>query len=194
LRTTGERSVRTGPLHRSRLDTTRSKIAMTATLTHDTAMAAKIDYRLEHLFTYRLGFSVPPELIGPTPEGLRLTFYLPGGEFAGPRLRGRILPVGGDWLTVRPDGVAILDLRTTFETEDGALIYAPFTAVLDLGPNGYDALLNGRLAPDGTHFRSVPRYSTAHPGYAWLNRVQCLGIGQVFPSQAEARCDVYAVR
>jgi hypothetical protein len=167
---------------------------MTAILTEGKPTTTTIDYHLEHLFTYRLGFSLPPEVIGPTPEGLRVTFYLPGGEFAGPRLRGRILPVGGDWLVVRPDGVGILDLRTTFETADGALIYAPFTAVLDLGASGYDDLLNGRLAPDGTPFRSVPRYSTAHPDYAWINRVQCLGIGQVFPSQGEARCDVYAVR
>jgi hypothetical protein len=153
-----------------------------------------IDYRLDYLFTYRLGFLVPPEAIGPTPAGLRVNFYFSGGDLNGPALRGHIRPVGGDWLTVRPDGVAILDLRTTFETEDGALIYAPFTAVLDLGENGYQDLLAGRLAPDGTPFRSVPRYETAHPAYEWLHRVQCLGIGQVFPSRGEARCDVYAVR
>jgi hypothetical protein len=154
----------------------------------------RFDVNLEHLFSYRLGLHLPPELIGPTPEGLRLNFYLAGGELAGPRLRGRILPVGADWLLVRPDGVGILDLRTTFETEDGALIYAPFSAVIDLGEDGYHALLRGELAADGTSFRSVPRYLTTHSDYAWLNRVQCVGIGQVFPSRAEARCDVYALR
>jgi hypothetical protein len=158
------------------------------------ALVPGIEYRLDHLFTYRLGFRVPPEAIGPTPAGLRVNFYFSGGEFVGPELRGRIRPVGGDWLTIRPDGVGILDLRATFETEDGALIHAPFTAVIDLGEHGYQDLLQGRLAPDGTPFRSVPRYETAHPAYRWLNRVQCLGIGQVFPSQGEARCDVYAVR
>ena len=103
------------------------------------------------------------------------------------------MPVGADWLTVRTDGVGILDLRTTYEAEGEALIYAPFTAVFDLGEDGYHDLLGGKLAPDGTPFRSVPRYQTAHRGYAWLNRLQCLGIGQVYPSRGEARCDVYAV-
>jgi hypothetical protein len=168
---------------------------MTATPTLDPLTAApRIDYRLEHLFSYRLGFHLPPEVIGPTPDGFRVTFYLSGGEIAGPRLNGRILPVGADWLIVRPDGVATLDLRTTFETNDGVLIHAPFTALLDLGPTGYDDWLAGKLAADGTGFRSVPRYATAHPDYTWLNRIQCLGIGQVIPSRAEARCDVYAVR
>jgi hypothetical protein len=154
----------------------------------------KIDYCLEHLFSYRLGFRLPPEVIGPTPDGLRVNFYLDGGEISGPRLRGRIRPVGADWLRVRPDGIGLLDLRATFEAEDGALIHAPFQAVLDLGEDGYQTLLRGELAADGTPFRSVPRYATADPAYQWLNRVQCLGIGQVFPSRGEARCDVYAVR
>ena len=91
---------------------------------------------------------MPPEVIGPTPDGLRVTFYLAGGEFSGPRLSGRILPVGADRLTVRPDGVGILDLRTTYETADGALICAPFTAVIDIGEYGYHDLMRGRWAPE----------------------------------------------
>jgi hypothetical protein len=153
----------------------------------------RLAYHLEHLFSYRLAFHLPPEAIGPTPAGLRVNFHLAGGEFAGPRLHGRIRPVGTDWLTLRPDGVALLDLGTTYETNDGALIDAPFQGLLDLGENGYQDLLQGRLAPDGTPFRSTPRYLTAHPAYQWLNRLHCLGIGQVIPSRGEARCDVYAV-
>jgi hypothetical protein len=153
-----------------------------------------LGYRLEHLFSYRLGFHLPPEMIGPTPGGLRVNFHLAGGEFDGPRMRGRIRPVGVDWMTVRPDGIALLDLGTTFETDDGALIHAPFQGMIDLGNDGYQELLRGELAPDGTPFRSSPRYQTAHDDYLWLNRLHCLGIGQVIPSRGEARCEVYAVR
>lgn len=166
---------------------------MTDTLTID-RVTASIDYQMDYLFSYRIRFQMPPEVIGPTPEGLRVNFYFEGGEISGPRLQGKILPVGGDWLILREDGVALLDLRTTFQAEDGALIYAPFTAVLDLGEDGYQTLLRGEYAPDGTPFRSAPRYETAHPDYLWLNRLQCVGMGQVFPSLGEARCDVYAVR
>lgn len=164
------------------------------TLTDRLVDVPSIDYSLEHLFSYRLQFLVPPDVIGPTPEGLRVNFNFGGGEISGPRLNGRILPVGGDWLIARPDGVALLDLRATYQTDDGALIYAPFQGLMDLGETGYHDLLQGKLAPDGTPFRSSPRYQTASPDYAWLTRLHCVGIGQVFPSRGEARCDVYAVR
>src|SRR5262249_23311553 len=41
----------------------------------------------------------------------------------GPRLRGKVLPGGGDWTLLRGDGVLELDLRLTLETDDGALIH-----------------------------------------------------------------------
>ena len=152
-----------------------------------------IERQLTHLFSYRLNWHMPLEIIGPVPEGLRVNFYISGGEISGPRLQGRILPVGAEWLTVRQDGVGILDLRTTFEAGNGALIYAPFPGVLDFGEDGYQSLLRGELAADGTPFHSAPRYQTAHPDLLWLNRLQCVGIGQVYPSRAEARCDVFAL-
>jgi hypothetical protein len=167
---------------------------MIATALQKSETQPLFEYQLEHLFSYRIEWAAPPEVIGPTPEGLRVNFHFVGGELRGPRLTGRIRPVGADRLVVRHDGVGILDLRATFETDDGAVIDAPFIGVIDIGENGYDDLLQGKLAPEGTPFRSVPRYQTAHPDYQWLNRLQCLGIGQVYPSQAEARCDVYAVR
>jgi hypothetical protein len=42
-----------------------------------------------------------------------VTFYCKGGEVTGPKLNGRCRAVGGDWLTIRTDGVAVLDVRTT---------------------------------------------------------------------------------
>jgi hypothetical protein len=152
-----------------------------------------IPYTLDYLFSYRLNWRLPLEAIGPVPAGLRVNFYITGGEIAGPRLTGKVLPVGAEFLTVRQDGVGILDMRTTFEADDGALIYAPFPGVLDFGEDGFQSLLAGDQAQDGTPFRSAPQYQTAHPDYQWLNRLQCVGIGQVFPSRAEARCDIYAL-
>jgi hypothetical protein len=152
------------------------------------------DYAMDYLFSYRVAWENPPEILGPTPEGLRVNFYLTGGEVEGPRLNGSIRPVGGEWFVVRSDGVGMLDMRATISTADGALIYAPFYGVLDIGEGGYEALLRGELAPDGTTFRSAPRYTTADPRYQWLNRLQCVGIGKVYPSLGEARVDVYALR
>jgi len=149
--------------------------------------------RLEHLFTYTVGFELPPEFIGPTPDGIRINFSLTDGTVAGPRLNGRIRPGGADFLAIRADGVGLLDLHMTIETGDGALIYLPEPGVLDYGENGYERALEGNLLPNGTPFHTTPRFLTAHPGYRWLNRLQCVGIGQVFPEDGNARCDVYAL-
>ena len=135
----------------------------------------------------------PPEVIGPVPEGIRANFYVTGGEISGPKLRGTIRPVGGDWLTVRTDGMGILDVRATFESHDGALIDAAYTGVADLGEDGYQKFLRQDL-PRIVQLRIAPRFRTVHPSYQRLNRVQCIGIGEVDMERLEVRYDVYAVR
>src|SRR5687767_7172322 len=90
---------------------------------------------IEHLFSYSVSLKLPPEMIGPVPEGIRVNIYLTGGEVRGPRCVGKLLPVGADWLVIRRDGVGIVDVRTTIEMEDGALVFAAYTGVIDLGPD-----------------------------------------------------------
>jgi len=46
-----------------------------------------------------------------------------GGKFEGPKLRGEILPGGGDWEIVQSDSTAFLDTRYNLRTHDGATIY-----------------------------------------------------------------------
>jgi hypothetical protein len=120
----------------------------------------------------------PPEVIGPVPEGLRANFYVASGEVTGPKVYGKLHPVGGDWLTIRTDGVGILDVRGTIETREEALIYVTYKGVADLGADGYERFLRGDL-PHTVPLRIVPRVQTAHPDFQWLNRLQCLGIGEI---------------
>ena len=108
--------------------------------------------------------TAPTEEIGVTPHGRLSIFPVTGGFFEGERLRGKVLAGGGDWVTRRADGALELDLRVTLETDDGALIYMTFTGVRD------DA---------HRYFRTVPRFETAAPGYAFLNRLIAVGIGDV---------------
>jgi hypothetical protein len=89
----------------------------------------------------------PPEIIGPVGEGIRVNFYVAGGEMTGPLVRGRVRPVGADWLTIRRDGVAILDVRATFESYDGALLYVAYSGITDLGEDGYQRFLDGQVGP-----------------------------------------------
>jgi len=72
--------------------------------------------------------------IGPGPHGDRSTVIFKGGRFEGPRLRGEILPGGGDWEIVRDDEAAgtqtaHLDTRYNLQTHDGAVIYLQTTGV-----------------------------------------------------------------
>jgi len=39
-----------------------------------------------------------PEVVGPVAEGIRVHFYVRAGEVSGPKMRGRLRTVGGDWL------------------------------------------------------------------------------------------------
>src|SRR5215468_2348272 len=68
----------------------------------------------------------PPQKLGTVPHGIRSILPVTGGDFEGPRLRGIIVPGGGDWLLLRSDGVLELDLRITLETDDHALIHMSF--------------------------------------------------------------------
>lgn len=150
------------------------------------------DYSLEHIFSYTATLH-PPEMIGPVPEGIRVNFYVSGGEVRGPKVYGKLRPVGADWLLLRADGVGILDVRATIETREEALIYVAFSGVGDLGEDGYDRFLRGELPPT-VPLRVVPRVVTSHPDFQWLNRLQCLGIGEFNVERLEASYDVYAVR
>jgi len=118
------------------------------------------------LMTLRLS-TAPVQNIGAVPHGTRLTFPITGGSFEGERLRGKVLPGGGDWVIKRADGVLELDLRITLETNDGALIHMTFEGIRDDGARG---------AP---YFRTLPRFETADARYAFLNRLLAVGIGEI---------------
>jgi hypothetical protein len=148
-------------------------------------------HSFQHLCSYIVNLQTPPEVIGPVPEGIRVTFYLTGGRVEGERLKGVILPAGADWLLIRKDGMGVVDVRATIKTDDGALLYVTYGGLLDLGPDGYDKFLRGEMPPE-IPIRTAPRIATSHPDYLWLNRVQCFGIGVVEPAKSLVTYDVYA--
>jgi hypothetical protein len=104
-------------------------------------------YNLEHICSYNAQLQNPPEVIGPVPEGIRINFYVTSGEFTGPKIRGILRPVGGDWFTIRTDGIGLLDVRATIETHDNALIFIAYTGVGDLGEDGYHKFLKVHCPP-----------------------------------------------
>jgi hypothetical protein len=149
------------------------------------------NYSLTHLFSYTATVRLPPEMIGPSPEGIRANFYITGGEILGPKLKGTVEPVGADWFLMRQDGVGILDVRATLKTDDDALIYTTLSGVEDWGEDGYGKFVRGDL-PSRVEIRAIPRFQTAAPAYLWLNRLLCLNVGYIDITSGTALFDVYA--
>jgi hypothetical protein len=148
---------------------------------------------LKFLFSYAMHFRGDPEVIGRVVEGLRVNVYYAGGTVKGPRVWGKFRPVGAGRAVLRPDGIAILESRATIETDDGALIEVNHNALLEFGEGGFAGSLRGEW-PSRILLRGAPRYESADPRYAWLSRLQCISVGDIAPSRAEAvQVDVYAV-
>ncbi|PWR20947.1 DUF3237 domain-containing protein [Zavarzinia compransoris] len=150
-----------------------------------------LPYSSEFAFSYTVALA-PPDVVGPGPGGIRLNFRLLGGEFAGPRLKGTVLPGGTDFVTLRSDGVLDIDVRGLLKTEDGAVIDIAYKGVIDAGPDAYAGFLAGSL-PAALLVRAAPRLTAAHPDYLWLNRLQFYSIGRAVPQDLKAEFDVYAL-
>jgi hypothetical protein len=157
------------------------------------AAGPRFSYELDFLGSVSALLINPPESVGLTPQGIRRNFFLGGGSCVGPRLNARVRPSGGDWLLIQRDGVALPSVRTTWETADGAVLYADYSGVFDLGENGYEQALQDRY-PEKAAVQLTPRFATADPRYAWINRLQCLGVGNVDLVTLKVAYDLYAVR
>ncbi|MBK8161448.1 MAG: DUF3237 domain-containing protein [Rhodospirillaceae bacterium] len=71
----------------------------------------------------RLEVEIGPERrIGPVPAGERIDYPIIGGSFAGPDIRGDVLPGGADYFLMRHDGVGVLDARYKLRSDDGVVI------------------------------------------------------------------------
>jgi hypothetical protein len=156
---------------------------------------------LDHLpfaFEYLASVTIPlkqPEVIGETPEGLLVNWYWypDEGVVTGPKLSAKVRRLGGDWMTIRRDGIGVIDVRATLETRDGALLHVKYLGYLDLGENGYQDFLAQRW-PARAPSRTTPRFHTSHPNYLWLNRVICVAVGEARMQELVYVYDLYAVR
>jgi len=146
----------------------------------------------EHLFDAHINLE-PPESLGQTPFGTRAIFMVKDGVFEGPRLRGAVRPGGGDWFLTLANGVGELDVRATFQTGDGALIFISYRGILDATPEVIGRALGGEDVPlSEFYFRTAPRFETGHEKYAWLNKLVCVGVGYFGPETVGYR--IFAVK
>ena len=143
--------------------------------------------KLDFLCTLYATLKTPVD-VGATPTGARQIFDVTGGRVEGERLRGSVLPSGGDWILFGSDGVGRLDVRATLETHDGAFVYVQYPGVLVSSPKVVEAMRQGGETDFGdAHFFTTPRFETGDPRYAWVNSVVAVGQGRLLPSAVEYR-------
>lgn len=133
---------------------------------------------VEFLFHFHATLAAPiPVPNGP--QGTRLIVPITGGTIAGPRINGTVESLGADWLTMRADGSAQLDVRALLRTDDGAVIHTSYKGLMTPGENGPRII-------------TAPLFETGDEKYAWLNHVQALAIGA--PGQGSVTYDVYRIQ
>jgi hypothetical protein len=104
-----------------------------------------------------------PITVGEGAAGLRLIYEVVEGTVEGERLSGKFVGhASADWVSLIGT-VASLDVRATFETHDGAIVFAHYRG-------------RTNIAEGGTIY-VAPQFETGDPRYAWLNAIQAAGKG-----------------
>jgi hypothetical protein len=119
---------------------------------------------LEYLGTMRIETGTRT-VIENAPQGTRTIVQVLGGRLEGPRIKASVQAPAGDWITNRADGSYRLDVRLTLRTDDGALILATYNGI-------------GHTTAAGASLRTAPLFETGDPRYAWLTRLQAVGVGE----------------
>lgn len=117
--------------------------------------------------------------VGATPKGTRIIADLGGGSFTGERLRGRILPSGGDWGLFMPDGTLRVDGRCCFETDDGTIIYGIYKGRWKISPEMMARLGEpGGVDPSEYYLRITFEFETTPGDYDWMNHIIAIARGR----------------
>ena len=101
-----------------------------------------------------------------------------GGLVRGPRIKGDLVPPGGDWSRVLTSGVLRLDVRLTIKTDDGALIFVSYNGVERDRPASEQKGNPEQhvIGPEDVRVWMIaPTFETSAPQYAWLNETQAVG-------------------
>lgn len=132
---------------------------------------------VEFLF-HMSGTLAPPAMVPNGPNGTRVIVPITGGTVTGPRINGTLDALGADWLTMRADGTAQLDVRALIRTDDGAVIHTSYKGIMS-------------PTDDGRRIVTAPLFETGDERYAWLNAIQAIAVGA--PGQGVVDYDVYRI-
>jgi hypothetical protein len=122
--------------------------------------------KLEFEFLYKITLSLDKPIdTGKSPFGTRIGYPIKGGTFEGPKMKGKVLAVGEDWLLKVDETTNKLDVRLVLETEDGQLIACTYPGIVHTNED------------KTTYWRITPTFQTSSKKYEWLNYVLAVGKG-----------------
>lgn len=129
---------------------------------------------------YRLEAALDAPLdLGEVAAGHRRIVALTGGTFAGPDIRGILLPgASADWQIALADGTALGDIRYTLRTDAGDLLYVRSRSVRHGSAEVLARLGRGEdVDPSEYVFRAATEIETAARGLDWLNKGVFVTVG-----------------
>ena len=136
-------------------------------------------------------FAQSPERIGPAPDALAAHHVLSSGLLAGPLIPMLTVQSGGEWFTLRGDGVATVEGRHTLRTAAQEFVFARISGLYDLGEDGFERGLHCGGLQGTARAELAVRYHTASSRYCWLNRLQCLVLGERDFSNSSLMASIY---
>ena len=126
--------------------------------------------------------------VGATPHGIRQVIYIKGGTFEGPKVKGVVLPGGGDWFVRRADQAVEIDVRCLLRTDDNQLIYCGLRGINEMTAEVAIKAITGKYVDSSEYyFRVAAVMETGSQKYAWLNRIVAVGTGDLVPLGVEYR-------
>jgi len=138
-----------------------------------------LDLKYEFLCDIVADLEEPIE-VGSTPHGVRMIYNIKGGTVEGPKVSGKILPTGADWLIIRSDMVAELDVRATMQTDDNEIVYTYYRGIINADLEIFDKIQKGEdVDPTEYYFRTTPVFETSSEKYGWINRIVSVGVGKL---------------
>ena len=146
---------------------------------------------LRHVADFDIDLS-PIEEMGDGRGGMRRIIPIVVGRVSGPAFTGEILNIGADWQTIFSSGLAELDTRYAFRTDDDAVI-----EIINFGYRRGPEDVMKRIAagetvdPSDYYMRTHARLETGHPDYQWVNETLFLGVGGRLKSSV--RLALYAI-
>ena len=122
-----------------------------------------------------------PLEIGRTEDGVRRIIPIVGGSVEGLDLRGRVLPAGADFQSLKSDTLTDLQANYAIETDAGERIYVSNFGLRSGSPEDIAALVRGdAVPPERIYFRCVPRLQS-EGRWAWLGSRIIVGTGERHP-------------